>query len=253
MSRRKLVAGNWKLNLGPAAARAHALALREALGSVDAVELAVFPSAISLSAVTEVLRESPIAVGVQRVHGSASGAHTGSDGASMARELGCDWALAGHSECRQELGDTDERVNQQVHQARSAGLLPLLCIGESLHEREAGQLEAVLSRQLQLGLAELHADEVASCTLAYEPIWAIGTGVTATPEQAQQAHAFVRGWLRERYPAYVAAQTRVLYGGSVTGANAAELLSHPDVDGALVGGASLKLGAFVEIVRAAGG
>jgi triosephosphate isomerase len=253
MSRRPLIAGNWKLNLGPSAARAYALALRERLAGVDEVDLAVFPTALSLAPVIEVLRETPLTVGVQQTDGHASGAHTGANSAVMARELGCDWALAGHSECRQERGDTDERVNASVREARSAGLLPILCIGESLEQRRAGKLEAVLERQLSKGFAGMEADEVATCTLAYEPIWAIGTGVTASPQEAQAAHAFVRGWLVAHYPPYVAAQLRILYGGSVNAANAAELLANPDIDGALVGGASLIVEAFAGIVQAARG
>jgi triosephosphate isomerase len=251
MSRKPLIAGNWKLNLGPGAAREHAVALRTALLDVEDVDLVVFPTALSIAGVLDELASTNIGVGVQWAHASAKGAHTGCNAAGMARELGCGWLLAGHSECRADLGETDARVNGSIHEGLASGLLPMMCLGESLAQREAGELESVLSRQLEQGLAGLTPDQVATCTLAYEPIWAIGTGVTATPAQAQDAHAFIRGWLSETYPAFVAEQMRILYGGSVKPGNAAELLANPDIDGALVGGASLKADSFAGIVAAA--
>ena len=250
MSRRKLIAGNWKLHLGPRASAELAGALRERLDDVRDVDVAVFPTALSVPAVVAALANSPIRVGVQAAHAEPKGAFTGCNSAEIAREVGCDWLLAGHSEVRRDLGETDARVGRSVQAGLRAGLLPMMCIGESLEERKAGQLASVLERQLAVGLDGLHADQVATCTLAYEPVWAIGTGVVATPEQAQEAHAFVRGWLKAHYPAYVAEQVRVLYGGSVTAANAATLLALPDVDGCLVGGASLKVAEFEGIVRA---
>lgn len=253
MTRRPLIAGNWKLHLGPAAAAAHAVALRTRLLDVEDVDLAVFPTALSVPAVCRELAQTNVRVGVQQVHGETSGAHTGANAAVFARELGCGWALCGHSEVRQEQHATDDTIHASVRASLRGGLLPLLCVGETAAERDADQLQDVLERQLSGGLGSLHADEVATVTLAYEPVWAIGTGRVATDAQAQDAHARIRAWLAARYPAFVAAQVRVLYGGSVKASNAASLLACPDVDGALVGGASLDVDAFVGIVSAARG
>lgn len=253
MTRRPLIAGNWKLHLGPADATALATALRDRLDAIEDVDVAVFPTALSVPAVAGVLKDSRIGVGVQWAHAEPSGAYTGTNSATIARELGCGWLLAGHSEVRRDLAETDARVHASIRAGLNAGLLPMMCLGESLAQREAGELETVLSRQLEVGLGDLAPDEVVTCTLAYEPIWAIGTGVTASPEQAQEAHAFLRGWLRDRYPPFVADQIRILYGGSVKPHNAADLLAHPDVDGALVGGAALKADSFEGIVTAVRG
>jgi triosephosphate isomerase len=251
MARRPLIGANWKLHLGPDGAVALARRLHADLLDVEDVDVVLFPTALSVPAVVEALRTSRVAVGVQWVSPHASGAYTGANSATLAREVGCTWALSGHSEARRDLGDTDERVGAAVRASLTAGLLPMVCVGESLAERDAGQVELVLERQLDAALRGLHADQVATCTLAYEPVWAIGTGRHATPEQAQTAHAFVRGWLAARYPAFVAEQVRVLYGGSVKPDNARTLLSQPDVDGALVGGASLDADQLLGIVAAA--
>ncbi len=251
MTRKPLIAGNWKLNLGPTDAASLAELLRAQLIDVEDVDIAVFPTALSVPATISILRDSNIGVGIQWASGSASGAHTGNNSAVMAREAGCGWLLAGHSECRAHLAESDQRVSASIHAGLKAGLLPMMCLGESLDQRENGQLEAVLARQLAVGLQDLPADQVATCTLAYEPIWAIGTGVTATPQQAQNAHSFIRGWLAQQFPPFVAEQVRILYGGSVKPGNAAEILEHPDVDGALVGGASLTAAAFAGIITAA--
>jgi len=170
----------------------------------------------------------------------------------LARQAGCAWTLAGHSERRHVFGDTDEEIGASVRSALEAGLLVVLCVGETLEQRQAGEVEAVVGRQLHSGLAGLHADQVSTVIVAYEPVWAIGTGHTASPDQAQAVHAFIRAWMTERYPAYVAEDLRIVYGGSVKPGNAAELLAKPDIDGALVGGASLAAGSFSEIVHAAG-
>lgn len=250
--RRPFIAGNWKLNLGPAAAAAHATGLREALAGRGDVDVAVFPTAVSIAAVVPALAESGIEVGIQEIHAAASGAFTGTNGAGFAREAGCTRALIGHSERRQLFGETDAGVHAKIGAAFAAGLLPVVCVGETLAERDGGQVEAVLVRQLAGALDGVPVDQLAAITLAYEPVWAIGTGRTASPAQAQEAHALLRGWLRAHYPAYVAEEIRIQYGGSVTAGNAAELLACPDVDGALVGGASLKLADFALIVAAAG-
>ncbi|MCB9684467.1 MAG: triose-phosphate isomerase [Alphaproteobacteria bacterium] len=249
MARRPFVAGNWKLNLGPTAAHQLATALREGLADVSGCTIAVFPTALSVGSVVPVLKGSGIAVGVQEIEAKASGAFTGGNSAVMAREAGCEYALVGHSERRQLWGETDASCAAKLVAAYDAGLLPIYCIGETLDERRADRVDEVVFRQLEGGLAKLAPDQVAAITLAYEPVWAIGTGEVATPDQAQAVHASIRGWLRERYGA-VADDIRIQYGGSVKASNAADLLSCPDIDGALVGGAALEAAGFAAIVRA---
>ncbi|MBN2801358.1 MAG: triose-phosphate isomerase [Deltaproteobacteria bacterium] len=251
MSRRPFIAGNWKLNLGPAAAAALGAELKVRLAARGDIDVAVFPTALSITAALQATEGAGISVGVQNVYVEATGAFTGENSAAMAREAGCTYALLGHSERRHVFGESDALIGQKVHASLAAGLLPMLCIGETLPEREAGQVEAVIHRQLETGLAGLSEAQVGTVTLAYEPVWAIGTGVTASPEQAQEVHAFIRSWLRERYAPWIADETRVLYGGSVKASNAAELLSQPDIDGALVGGAALSAVSFAGIVAGA--
>ena len=252
MARRPFIAGNWKLNLGPAEAATLAHDLKAALTDAGDTTVAVFPTALSVAAVVPVLAGTSIAVGVQEIAAQASGAFTGANSAVMARDAGCEYALVGHSERRQLWGETDDQCALKLVRALESGLLPILCVGESLEQRRAGSAEAVVHAQLEGGLAKLEADQVGAVTLAYEPVWAIGTGETATPDQAQAMHASIRSWLAARYPA-IAADVRIQYGGSVKPANAAELLGCPDIDGALVGGASLKAESFAAIVAAARG
>jgi triosephosphate isomerase len=249
--RRPLVAGNWKLNLSPTEATQVAGALRDAVARLEGVDVLLFPTALSIHATIAALDGSRIETGIQNVYSHPSGAYTGANSAVMARSVGCSYALAGHSERRHVFGETDESVGASVRATLDAGLLPVLCVGETLEERDAGRIEEVVSRQLTTGLAGLPADRVSTVTLAYEPVWAIGTGRTASREQAQDVHALIRGWLRERYPGYVGDQMRILYGGSVKPHNAAELMASPDIDGVLVGGASLKADSFAAIVGAA--
>ncbi|TVQ91763.1 MAG: triose-phosphate isomerase [Deltaproteobacteria bacterium] len=251
MTRIPLIAGNWKLNLGPSQARALGAELAQALADRRDTEVAIFPTALSIPAVLGAVKGSGITVGVQEIHDKDTGAYTGTNSAHFAREAGCTWALIGHSERRQLFAETDEAVGRKARAALQAGLLPMVCIGETLEQRDAGQVHAVVTRQLSAALGTLRPDEAVTVAIAYEPIWAIGTGRTASPEQAQEVHAALRAWLRDRYPAFVAEQTRILYGGSVKPANAAELLGQPDIDGALVGGASLKADSFRAIVQAA--
>ncbi len=250
MTRRPFIAGNWKLHHGPAAAGQLARQLRDALTDPGEVTLAVFPTALSIAAVVPELAGSAISVGAQAIAARDSGALTGANAAVMAREAGCTYCLVGHSERRQLWGETDEGCAAKLLTALSAGLLPILCVGETLEQRRADQVEAVVHRQLEVGLSMLQPDQIGGITLAYEPVWAIGTGETATPEQAQEVHASIRTWLRSRIGA-VADDVRIQYGGSVKPGNAAELLSCADIDGALVGGASLRAESFAAIVAAA--
>jgi triosephosphate isomerase len=252
MARHPFVAGNWKLNLGPSAAATLAGQLRERLSGRTGLTIAVFPTALSIPSVVPVLAGSAVAVGIQEIEAAASGALTGANSAVMAKEAGCDYCLVGHSERRQRWGETDASCSAKLAFALKSGLLPIYCIGETLAERRAGRVEEVVFRQLADGLATLAADQVAAITLAYEPVWAIGTGENATPEQAQAVHAAIRGWLRAKHGDAVADDVRIQYGGSVKADNARELLACPDIDGALVGGASLDAAGFVTIVDAAG-
>lgn len=251
MARRKFIAGNWKMNLGPSQAERLAIELKAGLSGLEGLDLAVAPVAVSIPAVAARLKHTGVHVAGQNLHPAAEGAFTGELSGEMLREAGCTYVLVGHSERRALFGEDDAFIHQKVLAALRAGLLPILCVGETLPQRQAGQVEAVLDTQLRAGLGALLPDQVATLTLAYEPVWAIGTGVNASPEQAQAAHAYIRAWLRARYPAWVADALRVQYGGSVKASNAAALLSQPDVDGALVGGASLKASEFLGIARAA--
>jgi triosephosphate isomerase (TIM) len=250
MPRRPFIAGNWKMHKGPAEAEAFARVLKSTL-VVDDTDVALAPPFPSIPAVATQLKDTGIEVAAQNLHADASGPFTGEVAGEMLRELGCAYVIVGHSERRAIFGETDEIVARKIAAAFRAGLLPIVCVGESLAERDRGEEKAVVERQLSVGLRGLRDDQMAAVTLAYEPVWAIGTGRTATPEQAQEMHAFVRGWLGGAFPAYVAQDTRIQYGGSVKPDNAAKLLGQPDIDGALVGGASLDADAFVTIVRAA--
>ncbi len=250
MGRRLLVAGNWKMNHGPRAGDELARQLKAGLSGQTRVDVAVFPTFVTLPGVAARLQHTGIQVGAQDIHAQPTGAFTGAVAGEMVRELGCHLVLCGHSERRSVFGDSDSDVNAKVHAALRSGLQPVLCVGETLEQRNAGQVEQVVARQLEGGLAGLNADQIAAAVLAYEPVWAIGTGVTATPAQAQEVHAFIRRWIRERLPTYVADQIRILYGGSVKPGNASTLFSQPDIDGGLVGGASLKAESFIAIVQA---
>ena len=250
MARRTFIAGNWKMNLGPEAASELASSLRLALMDQTGVDVLVAPPAISIPAVCERLKHTGVMVAGQDLHPAEQGAFTSQISGPMLKEAGCEYVIVGHSERRSLFGDDDSMINAKVHAAFAAGLLPILCVGETLPQREAGDALNVVTDQLAQGLAGLAPDQVVSTTIAYEPVWAIGTGVTASPDQAQEMHAAIRGWLTERFPAFVPNQTRIQYGGSVKPSNAVELLQQPDIDGALVGGAALSADSFVAIVRA---
>lgn len=250
--RRPFVAGNWKMNLTLAAGRALAAAVAaEVQQSQPAVDVALCPAFPYLLPIREALGNSGVQLGAQNAYFAAPGAFTGEVALDMLADVGCQWVILGHSERRQFFGDTDAVINQKVAAALAKGLGVIFCIGELLAERQANQTEAVLEKQLTDGLAGIDAAGMARLVIAYEPVWAIGTGVVATPDQAQSAHKFIRGWVSGRYNSRVGDELRIQYGGSVKPDNAAELLSQPDVDGALVGGASLKADQFLPIIRAA--
>lgn len=215
------------------------------------VDIVIAPSFISIPKASELITPNPaVSLSAQNMSHEASGAFTGETSAAMLLDVNCEYVILGHSERRSLYGEDDAVINKKVHATLSAGMKPILCIGESLEEREGGQLESVLTSQLEGSLADVGADQMADIVIAYEPVWAIGTGVTATPEQAQDTQKFVRSVLENLYGAEVAAATRIQYGGSVKPGNAAELIGQPDIDGFLVGGASLDPQSFSEIVGA---
>jgi triosephosphate isomerase len=248
--RQKFVAGNWKMYTNAATARRLAEAIVKGLGS-ESVAVAVCPPFPYLMLVGDVLRGSPVALGAQNCYVEREGAFTGEVSPAMLADVGCRYVILGHSERRHKLGETDAFINRKVHAALSAGLEVILCLGETLAERQGGQTESVLSAQLDGSLAGLDAVALARVVLAYEPVWAIGTGQNATPEQAQQAHAFLRGRVAAHFGREAADRLVIQYGGSVKPENAAILLHEPDVVGGLIGGASLNADLFLAIIRAA--
>jgi triosephosphate isomerase len=251
--RPKYVVGNWKMHTSAATARQLASAVVRGLGTEDRVRVALCPPFPYLALVGEVLRDSPVALGAQNLYPEQEGACTGEVSPAMLLDVGCKYVILGHSERRRnpELAESNALINRKVHAALAAGLHAVLCLGETQEEREAGQTEAVLEVQLAGSLAGLDPARMARVVLAYEPVWAIGTGHSATPEQAQQVHAFLRHRIRETFGEETAAGIPILDGGSVKPDNAAALLRQPDVDGALVGGASLNADQFLAVVRAA--
>lgn len=249
--RRKLVAANWKMNGDKAANSALLSAFVQGIDaqSVDAV---VFPPAVYLEQVASALAGSGIRYGIQNVHAAEKGAFTGEISLGMVKDFAADYVLVGHSERRELFAESDSVVAGKVQAALAAGVVPMLCVGETLAEREADQTEAVVGRQLKAVLDVVGIDAFEKVVIAYEPVWAIGTGKTASPEQAQAVHAFIRGLLAQASES-VAGKCRVLYGGSVKASSAQELFQQPDIDGGLVGGASLLADEFVAICQAAKG
>ena len=252
MTRRKLVAANWKMNGSRALAGTLLGGLREQLASLDAsVEVAIIPPAVLLAEVTRQVVGTSFAVGAQNLSQWAEGAYTGEISGGMLKDAGCQYVLVGHSERRQLFGETDEVVAAKVQQALRAGLSPILCVGETLDEREAGKAEAVVVAQVQAALAQVAASDMPGVVVAYEPVWAIGTGKTATADDAQRIH----GVIRETLAAMGADANLIvlLYGGSVKPDNAAELFAQPDIDGGLIGGASLDANDFSRICQSFSG
>jgi triosephosphate isomerase len=250
VARTPLIAGNWKMNKTIAEAEAFIQALLPRVSTTEGVEVGVCVPFTDLQAVVESTRGSRVEVYAQNMHQAANGAFTGEITAAMLTELGVHGVVLGHSERRQYYNETDRALSEKVPAAMNAGLQPILCVGETEEEREAGDTERKLRHQVQEGLEKLDSARLGDVVIAYEPIWAIGTGLVATPEQAQDAIAFVRALVADR-DREQAERTRILYGGSVKPDNAAELLGLPDVDGALVGGASLDVDSFAAIVDAA--
>jgi triosephosphate isomerase len=249
--RKPFVAGNWKMYTTASSARELARAVVQGLGADDRVTVALCPPFPYLGVVADALRGSMVRLGAQNLYPEKEGAFTGEVSPTMLVDAGCRYVILGHSERRHKLGETDAFINRKVHAALAAGLTAILCIGETLDQREAGRTEAVLDAQLTGSLAGVTSQHLSRLVIAYEPIWAIGTGRNASPEQAQEAHAFIRRQIGKLCSEESAGALPIQYGGSVKPENAASLLCEPDVDGALVGGASLKADQLLAIVRAA--
>ena len=249
--RRPIVGGNWKMNTDLPEAVDLAESLVRRIGETADAEVVLCPPFPNLEAVNTAIEASTLQLGAQDIFWEDVGAYTGEVSGVMLRAVGCGWVIVGHSERRRILGESDHEVNRKLHAALRNDLQAILAIGESREERHGGHTEAVCEGQLRASLAGVHPHDMRRVVIAYEPVWAIGTGETATPDQAREAHAFVRSVLAEMYGEAIAQATRIQYGGSVTAQNAAELMSQPGIDGALVGGASLKPDDFAAIVRAA--
>lgn len=247
--RRPLIAGNWKMNNNSAESVELVSQLREMISGVKEVEVVVAPPYTALGSVAAAIKGSTILLSAQNIFWEEKGAFTGEVSPAMLKDIGCQYAIIGHSERRQYFGETNETVNKRLKAALNASLIPLVCIGETLEEREAGKTLAIIEQQVKEGLDGLSSGEMEKVVVAYEPVWAIGTGKTATPEQAQEAHQFIRKMLAQVFNKGVAEGTRILYGGSVKPDNVDQLMSQKDIDGALVGGASLKADSFARIVQ----
>lgn len=251
--RKPFVAGNWKMNTdghsGPELVKVLAEGLRQI--DMDKVDVAVIPPFVYLAQIVAAAKALRIAVGAQDIFYERKGAFTGEISAHMIKDVGCNYCLCGHSERRHVIGESDELINKKVAAAINGGLLPILCVGELLQEREAGRTQEVVERHIRKGFAGLSIEKARAVTVAYEPVWAIGTGRTATPQQAQEVHAMIRELLGELHDKGFANDIRIQYGGSVKADNAAELMEQEDIDGLLVGGASLKADEFLAIIKAA--
>ncbi len=249
--RRTVIAGNWKMNMTPSETTAFIKELAPMVAGLDKCDIVLCVPAIDIPAATEAAKGTNIKIGAENVHFKESGAFTGEISAKMLTACGVEYVVIGHSERRQYFGETDKTVNLRTKAALAAGLKAIVCVGESLEERESGYTETLLKYQTKMALTGVSADELKNVIIAYEPVWAIGTGVTATAEQADEGNGFVRAAIAEAYGNEAAESITVQYGGSMNDANAAELLSKVNVDGGLIGGASLKTDKFTAIVKAA--
>ena len=249
--RKPFIAGNWKMNTSSSEANLLVTELKSLVDDLKDVDIAVCPPYPYLALVVDILKNSAIQVGAQNMYYEEKGAYTGEVAASMIQDMGCTTVILGHSERRQIFGETNQIIYKKIIQALDYGLFPIVCIGETLKQKEAGETEEVIKTQLNGCFSELSDPEMKKITIAYEPVWAIGTGRTATPEQAQEVHQQIRDWLRSQFESGVVDGLRIQYGGSVKPGNARDLMIQPDIDGALVGGASLKAENFAAIIKAA--
>ena len=249
--RTPMIAGNWKMNLGINESCDLVKSIGEGIKDINDIDVLVAPPSINIPAVRDAIRSSNILLSAQNMYYETSGAYTGEVAPEMIVENGCTHVILGHSERRSLFGESSEIVNKKVEAAIQAGLIPIVCIGETIEEREAGKTFDIIKEQLEGSLAYFSSKGSipASTIIAYEPVWAIGTGLTATPEQAQEVHQFIRNWIKENFDQNSSDSIRILYGGSVKPGNAADLMSRSDIDGALVGGASLKADSFLGIIN----
>lgn len=245
--RTPIIAGNWKMHKTPAETEAFLKDLKSAIPQKPDVEVVVAPTSVCLAAAATAAKGSPIRIAAQNCHWEDQGAFTGEVSSPMLKDIGCSHVIIGHSERRQYFGETDESVNKKTKAALAHGLTPIICVGETLPEREAGKIQAVIGTQVEKGLQDL--DPKASFVVAYEPVWAIGTGKTATPQQAEEVHQLIRDLLKQTFGQDTAGQTRILYGGSVKPDNIKDLMAQSNIDGGLIGGASLKVDSFTALVR----
>jgi len=246
--RRPLIAGNWKMHTNIEEARQLATAVAQAAAKVPDRDVMIAPPYTALTAVESVIAATGVLLGAQNVHWEEKGAFTGEISGTMLRDVGCGMAIVGHSERRHVFGESDQMINRRVKGALQSGLIPVFCIGETLEQREAGQTMKVLENQVRAGLDSVALTDSGQLVVAYEPVWAIGTGKTATETQVQEAHSFIRGLLADLYEKNIAAQMRILYGGSVKPDNIDILMQQNDIDGVLVGGAALKMESFERII-----
>lgn len=251
MSRKYLIAGNWKMNKTPADAADLAKEIAQSVGRDESVEVVVCPTFTALDRVSHVIEDSVVKLGAQNLYPQANGAYTGEISAEMLRAVFAKYVILGHSERREYFKESDDFINQKVRFALDNNLYPILCIGETLEQREADETLDVVKTQLLGGLKDVSAEDMFKVVIAYEPVWAIGTGKTATPEMAQEVHASIRAVLADAYGANVADKVRVLYGGSMKPGNARELLAQKDIDGGLIGGAALEAKSFCDLIAAA--
>ena len=247
--RTPVIAGNWKMNKTVAEAVALASEIKEKVAGVENVKIIVCPVFTAVKSVADVLKGSNVKVGAQDMYWETSGAYTGEVSGEMLLEAGAEYVIIGHSERRQYFGETNETVNKKLKKALSIGLKPIVCIGETLSDRESGNTEAVVEKQVREGFVGLTADEMKGTIVAYEPVWAIGTGKTATAEQAEAVHAFVRNLISQLWDKETAESVVIQYGGSMKPENVASLLAQPDIDGGLIGGAALKADSFEKLVK----
>ncbi len=249
--RKPIVAGNWKMNKSVSEAKSLAEMIKLDLAEFTGVDVVLCPPFTALTTVGDVVSGTQIKMGAQNMHAEKSGAFTGEISPEMLRDVYCRYVILGHSERRALFGETDKVVNTKLKSALANNILPIVCVGETLEQRESGETESVVESQMRGSLADISADEMKNVIIAYEPVWAIGTGLTATPEQAQAVHAFIRKLLMEMYDEGLAQVVRIQYGGSVKPGNAKELFGQPDIDGGLIGGAALDPHSFIQIVQAA--
>jgi triosephosphate isomerase len=249
--RKKFIAGNWKMNLTPSASAKLAEEIREAASGQHHADVVVCPPFTSLDRVSRIVTGSNIRLGAQDMHWEDQGAFTGKISWDMLKDIGVEFVILGHSEQRTYFNETNQTVNKKSRKALDTGLIPIVCVGETLDEREKNRTNDVVRAHVLGAFEGISRDQARSCVIAYEPVWAIGTGRNATPEQAQDVHAFIRGLLKEMYDGMLATEIRILYGGSMKADNAAGLLAKPDIDGGLIGGASLKSDSFTGIIAAA--